>query len=95
MAKSFRSSEGEVRQVISRLIAAGARFWTEGERLRFSGPPGLLTDQDDTFIGEHKADALRVVSEWERSLDWLDWPLQREGCYTLDGDACGACGCIN
>jgi hypothetical protein len=84
--------ECEIAKVISRLIAQGGKLWVEDERLRYSGPPGLLTDRDDAFIAEHKADALRVVTEWQDSLDGLDWPLVREGDYDMDGNGCG---CIN
>jgi hypothetical protein len=49
--------------VISRLIAAGARLWVEGNRLRYSGPQGVLTAEDEAFIVEHKSDVLRAVCE--------------------------------
>jgi tubulysin polyketide synthase-like protein len=58
---SHRSKETVA--VISRLIGAGAKLWAEGERLRYSGPPGLLSDDDAAFIAERKADVLRVVTE--------------------------------
>lgn len=61
MAESHRS-KGTV-AVISRLIGAGARFWAEGDRLRYSGPSGLLTAEDEAFIRERKDDVLRAVSE--------------------------------
>src|SRR5690242_2059166 len=58
---SYRSKETVA--VISRLIGAGARLWAEGERLRYRGPPGLLSDEDAEFIAERKADVIRVVME--------------------------------
>lgn len=82
----------DVAAVISRLIARGGHFAAEGDRLRYSGPDGLLTDELDAFIGLHKAEALAVIVEWQSSLDGPAWPLVREGDYTMDGDSCG---CIN
>jgi tubulysin polyketide synthase-like protein len=58
---SYRSND--VVEVISRLIGAGARLWAEGDRLRYSGPAGVLTAEDEAFIAAHKGDVLRAVSE--------------------------------
>ena len=59
--ESYRSKE--VVAIISRLIGQGARLWAEGDRLRYSGPAGLLTAEDERFIRERKADVLRAVCE--------------------------------
>jgi hypothetical protein len=53
----------EVVALVTRLIGAGARLWAEGDRLRYSGPAGLLTAEDEAFIAEHKGDVLRAVCE--------------------------------
>lgn len=94
-------TRNDVLQVLSRLIAAGGHFWLEGGRLRYRGPSGLLTAEDDAFIGERKADVMRAVREAVE--------LRRLGCSAIaptkpsertdsrysDLWQCGSdCGCV-
>lgn len=95
-------TSSEVVAVISRLIGAGARLWAEGDKLRYSGPPGLLSDEDDRFIQERKADVLRAVCEGV-ALRCLDCgstaqatPDERtDPAYSdLWQGWCSGCGCV-
>lgn len=85
-------TSNEVTRLLSRLIAAGATLRVRGDWLGYSGPAGLLSDEDEAFIRAHRPDVLGALREWERSLDGLDWPLVRESDYTMDGNSCG---CVN
>ncbi len=56
-------TSNEVVSILSRLMGAGGQFWVQAGRLRYRGPRGLLTPEDERFIAERKADVMQAVSE--------------------------------
>ncbi|WP_433257650.1 MupA/Atu3671 family FMN-dependent luciferase-like monooxygenase [Streptosporangium sp. CA-135522] len=47
--------------LLSRLRAAGVDLWVDGERLRFSAPPGALTPELRNALGEHRAEVMDLL----------------------------------
>jgi hypothetical protein len=56
------TTDANVRDVIAGLVDQGARFWIRQNRLIYSGPPGLLSDEEAGLIRGHRIEALREVT---------------------------------
>jgi hypothetical protein len=64
---------------VTRLIGGGARVWTDSGRLRYVGPEGLLTPDDERFFAEHRDEAVAALSSSGLAVKW-------------PGGACCYCG---
>ena len=52
----------EVVARVSRLLGSGAQLWVEGDRLRYRGPAGLLTNADERFFTSHRDQIVKVIN---------------------------------
>ncbi|MDT9701393.1 MupA/Atu3671 family FMN-dependent luciferase-like monooxygenase [Streptomyces sp. P17] len=52
----------KVVDLLHRLREAGIELWAEGEKLRFSAPPGALTDELRAALREHRDEVLDLLS---------------------------------
>ncbi|MFD3581562.1 MupA/Atu3671 family FMN-dependent luciferase-like monooxygenase [Streptomyces sp. NPDC058683] len=51
----------KVVELLRRLREAGIEVWAEGEKLRFSAPPGAFTEELRTALREHREEALDLL----------------------------------
>ncbi|GAB3456751.1 non-ribosomal peptide synthetase [Streptomonospora sediminis] len=54
---------GRLRDLLAELRAAGVHLWADGDRIRFRGPSGALTDDQRAVLREHRADVLALLAE--------------------------------
>jgi amino acid adenylation domain-containing protein len=64
-------------ELLARLRRLNITLWAEGDRLRFQGPKGALTDELRKALAEHKAEVLALLQEASTATQELPAPIQR------------------
>jgi DNA polymerase III subunit gamma/tau len=50
------------REIINKLSDLNVRIWVDGEKVRWTGPPGIVTDQLLAEMREHKPEILALIA---------------------------------